>query len=196
MTMPSDMGGSAAGFSLAEVMVTMAVNAVVVSVFTTGIVQLYRAQNSSDALASATGQIHVAFIRLDRDIRYASGISRPGLGNGGAQYVEYAITNTGVQACTQVRLTTAGLLQSRRRTGAGAVSRWSTLASQLIEPMSFARHDAGTGERAYQQMTVLLTASAGGASVIRKAASTFTFTALNTSPDTASDTVCSSLGRL
>src|SRR4051794_12482703 len=66
------------GFSLIELMVTMTVMSIVMTLFTAGMVQLFSAQNHSDALTGASQQVHVAFVRLDRELRYSSGISAPG----------------------------------------------------------------------------------------------------------------------
>jgi prepilin-type N-terminal cleavage/methylation domain-containing protein len=184
-----------AGFSLMEVMVTMGVMSVVLALSTTGIVRLYAAQNSTDALASATGQIHIAFVRLDRDIRYASAVSLPGAGSSGAEYVEYLITNTGTSVCHQLRLTPSGRLEARREIGGTSPTGWNTMASQLVEPMSFVRRDASPGARAYQQLVISLSTSAGGTGRTARGAAAFTFTALNTSTETAGDAACNGMGR-
>jgi prepilin-type N-terminal cleavage/methylation domain-containing protein len=183
------------GFSLIEVMVSMSVMSIVVVLFTGGIMQLYRAQNRSEAVTSVSQQIHTAFVRLDRDIRYSAGISVPGTVTSGSKYVEYQITNTGAVICSQLRITPAGQLQTRRKIDSAVAGPWSVLASQLVNPSSFTRTPASAGGNAYQQLVVSLTAQAGGAAVTEKETSAFTFTALNTALSTSSDSVCSSLDR-
>jgi Tfp pilus assembly protein PilW len=183
------------GFSLTELMVNMSVMSLVMVVFTGGIAQLYQAQNHSEALTSVTQQIHIAFVRLDRDIRYASGISDPGAAVTGNEYVEFEITNVAPAVCTQLRLTPSGQLQIRRKAGTAAAGSWSALASQLIEPSTFVRTAAADSGNAYQQLVVSLTARAGGAAKTENETATFTFTALNTSVATTSDSVCNSLDR-
>jgi prepilin-type N-terminal cleavage/methylation domain-containing protein len=184
------------GFSLLEVMVTMAVMSVVTALFTTGIVQIYSATNNNEALTVATQQIHNAFLRLDRDIRYASGISIEGTGTTGGKYVEYAVTNTGTAVCGQLRVTTAGLLQTRSKTGTAAASAWSTLASGLVfAASSLTRSPASSGGSPYQQLNVSLLATSGAGKSAQSDAVGFSFTALNTSTLTSSDTGCRSLGR-
>jgi hypothetical protein len=180
------------GYSLAELVISMALMSVVTALFTTGIVQVYQAQNYTDDVTETSLQIHNAFIRLDSDVRYAAGISVPGT-VGGVQYVEYVVSNTGTDVCTQLRLTTDGQLQLRRRSGTASPTPWSVLASQLVSPVSFARVPATANGNAYQQLAVTLTAQPAGRPT--QESSSYTFTALNTSLDTSSDTVCNSLDR-
>jgi prepilin-type N-terminal cleavage/methylation domain-containing protein len=193
-----------AGFTLMEVTVTLSLMSIVTALFSTAIVQLFSATNNNEALAVATAQLHNAFVRLDRDIRYASGISKPGsAGAGGNEYVEYAITNTGTTVCTQLRLVVStGLLQTRSKTGAGPASAWSTLASYLTSASSFTRVPASTSTKPFQQLDVALRAQVGSSSTgsattgsAKSQTVQYTFTALNTSPTTASDGVCNSLAR-
>jgi prepilin-type N-terminal cleavage/methylation domain-containing protein len=185
---------SDAGFSLIEVMATTAVMAVVLAMFGGAVVQVYRGANHEDSMSLAQAQLHDAFIRLDRDIRYASGISAPGL-VGGTRYVEYVITNTGVSDCTQLRLTSGGLLQSRAGRAGAQPTAWSTIASYLTPPLGFTRSAATSSGAPYQQLSVQVTVRAGngGTAVSRQAR--YTFTALNTTADTRSDSVCSQMGR-
>jgi prepilin-type N-terminal cleavage/methylation domain-containing protein len=183
------------GFSLIELMVTMTVMSIVMTLFTAGMVQLFSAQNHSDALTGASQQVHVAFVRLDRELRYSSGISAPGTATSGNGYVEYEITNTGVPVCSQLRITPTGKLQTRKKVDTAAAGGWSTIASQLVDPSTFNRIPATLGGNAYQQLVVSLTAQAGGAAQTEAETASFTFTALNTSVSTASDTVCNSLDR-
>jgi prepilin-type N-terminal cleavage/methylation domain-containing protein len=181
------------GFSLVELMISMALMSVVTALFTTGIVQVYRAQSFTDDVTETSLQIHDAFIRLDADVRYAAGISVPGTA-GANQYVEYLVSNSGTDVCSQLRLTGDGFLQLRRKTGTAAPSAWTVLASQLVSPVSFARVPATANGNAYQQLSVTLTAQPAG-NTAQQESSSYTFTALNTSLDTASDTVCNSLDR-
>jgi type II secretory pathway pseudopilin PulG len=95
------------GITLLEVVVAMSIMTVFMAMFTAAIVQVYRVTNSVEAAATAQSQIHIAFQRLDLEIRYADGISTPG--NVGADsYVEYLTTNTDTETCTQLRWRAAG----------------------------------------------------------------------------------------
>nr|BFE84819.1 hypothetical protein GCM10020093_074200 [Planobispora longispora] len=77
-----------AGVSLIEILVTMGILGVLMAIFTTGIVQVYRAVGSTESLATAQEQTHVAFQRLDKEVRYASWIGEPGT-DGDYWYVEF-----------------------------------------------------------------------------------------------------------
>jgi hypothetical protein len=94
-----------------------------------------------------------------------------------------------------LRITAAGQLQTRKKIDSAAAGPWSVLASQLVNPSSFTRTPASAGGDAYQQLVVSLTAQANGAGAAEKETASFTFTALNTTVSTSSDSVCNSLDR-
>ena len=180
-----------AGATLVELVVGMSVMAVAAAIFTAGMLQIRGSAARNEKLATAQAQLHQAFQRMDRDLRYAAGISEPAH-TGGAWWVEYTVTTAGVTRCTQLRITDAGgLLQSRTRTGTGAVGAWGTLAAHLNGPRDFTRTAARSGGARHQQLAVTLTLSAGGTATRQSA---YTFTALNTSPATGDD-VCGGLVR-
>ncbi|GAA0814085.1 hypothetical protein Sya03_58160 [Spirilliplanes yamanashiensis] len=182
------------GAALVELVVVLVVVSLVGALFTGGMLQMRASADSNERLAVAQAQLHAAFQRLDREIRYADGISPPGRA-AGAWYVEYSATTAGVPSCTQLRMADAtGRLESRGRRGGGPVGSWRTLASFLSGPRDFARTPATAGGARHQQLTVTLTLAAGsrGAPASRPAA--FTFTALNTSAGTGDD-VCGDLVR-
>jgi prepilin-type N-terminal cleavage/methylation domain-containing protein len=194
---PAAPGGTDgdAGVTMLEVTVAMSVMAVVTALAVAGVVQVFGTSNRAEALVSAQAQAHNAFIRLDRDIRYASGISKPGQ-VGGNQYVEYTLTNSDVTTCTQLRLTgSSGLLQSRSRRSGEAVGPWQTLASYVTTPRQFTRTLPADTGAPYQQLDVLLTLRAGAGATTSRRQSSYRFAALNTTDATASDTVCGNLGR-
>jgi prepilin-type N-terminal cleavage/methylation domain-containing protein len=184
------------GFSLIELMISMALMSVVTALFATGIEQVYQAQKFTDALSETSGQINNAYVRLDADIRYATAISDPGAA-GGSQYVEYLRNDTGADVCTQLRFSPAGQLQQRTNSAAKGLTGWSTLASQLVGPVSFTRTLASDTTYAYQQLAVVLTAQPTGTGPTESA--TYTFTALNTSATTPSslgtNALCAALDR-
>jgi hypothetical protein len=61
---------------------------VFMSMFTVSVVQLYRVTNRTDALAAAQTDLHIAFGRLDAQVRYASWIRQPAE-NTRYRYVEF-----------------------------------------------------------------------------------------------------------
>ncbi|GGS74931.1 hypothetical protein GCM10010156_37180 [Planobispora rosea] len=130
-----------AGVSLIEVLVTMGIMSVLMAIFTAGIVQVYRVVGSTESLATAQEQMHVAFQRLDREIRYASWIGEPGT-DGDYWYVEFAYAElpdkdatTLTKKCGQLRLDLGrGVLQLLRWTPgspSGPEASRETLASHI-----------------------------------------------------------------
>jgi prepilin-type N-terminal cleavage/methylation domain-containing protein len=111
-----------AGVSLIEVMVTMAIMSTVGVIFTGAILQLHGAANAVEAMVQAQTQVRLAFQRLDREIRYAHGITVPttvdeAAAYPGAWYVEFlgVDTQTDAAQCSQLRLQD-GQLRLRRWT--------------------------------------------------------------------------------
>jgi hypothetical protein len=179
------------GTTLAELIVGMAVISVCGAIFSAGILEFNASSDANDSLTSAQAQTDTAFERLDKEIRYASGISTPAHVNT-SWYVEYA---SNPDRCTQLRMTdTTGLLQSRTQTGTGAISGWRQLASQLSGARGFTRTAAADNAGRNQQLSVNFTLSTGSRWAEATRPVSFTFTALNTSPDTA-DAVCGGMGR-
>jgi hypothetical protein len=179
------------GSSLAELIVGMAVISVCGAIFSAGMMEFNASSDANDSLTSAQAQTDSAFERLDKEIRYATGISAPAHVNT-SWYVEYA---SNPDRCTQLRMTdTSGLLQSRTQTGTGAISGWRQLASQLSGARGFIRTAAADSAARNQQLSVTFTLTTGSRWAKASRPVSFTFTALNTSPDTA-DAVCGGMGR-
>lgn len=185
-----------AGVSLIEVMMSMALSSIVMAIFTTAVVQVYRSVNVAENTGVSQSQLHVAFESLDREIRYASGITEPNTtAVGGAWYVEFlGATPEGAPVCRQLRLDAAGVLQELTWTPGSppaAGTRGRTLASNLAVTAPFVRltpHQQSTATVVsdYQRLRLRLTARSG-ATVSQ---SDVTFTALNTSRDTTDPNVC------
>lgn len=195
-----------AGISMVDVLVTLAVLSVVMSVFTTGILQVYRAINAAESATTTQTQLNLAFQRLDKEIRYASWIAEPGL-RSEAWYVEFATAD----GCNQLRLDKRGTLQLLSWTPgalptAGAAGR--TVASQLVYDATrtpFVRQVAGSRPFAtsaaspnpnavgtdfvpdFYRLQVRLTARVTGST----GEVDTTFTALNTTRSTPMANTCS-----
>ncbi|GAB1645232.1 type II secretion system protein J [Krasilnikovia sp. MM14-A1259] len=155
------------GLSLIEMMVTMGIMSVIGAMFTTGVMQVYRANNLSDTRANAQSQLHTAFQRFDRELRYASWISEPGppvivAADRNRYYVEFAESDA--TRCVRLRLDTKPQAAPNGQDGTGVLSfmrwtidpntkavlttgPWTTVASNIVvapgEP-PFDRQEAGT----------------------------------------------------
>jgi prepilin-type N-terminal cleavage/methylation domain-containing protein len=183
-----------AGFTLVELLVSIVVLGIFMSMATAGFLNMFKTQNRTQALADAQRQLSLAFNQLDREIRYSSGISAPGL-VGSEPYVEFLTTNSGSPICTELRLRpTTGQLQQRtwtQSTGTITPSPWTQLATNITtttQPFVLTIADATLN---FQRLGISLTATAGGVVTSVTRQFTATFTALNTSLNTDSSTACS-----
>jgi Tfp pilus assembly protein PilW len=201
-----------AGVTLIEVTVTMAVLIVVMAIFTSEVIQVVRSAGTSENTDTGQTQLRLALQMLDREVRYASGITAPnGTAVGGAWYVEFLGTDptTGQPVCRQLRLDSSGVLQQLAWTPGSppaAGTPGQTLASQLVTPggavpIPFDRQVAGSLPYAtpsagaapgsafspdYQRLRLQLTTRVGTMTT----SSDVTFTALNTSRVTTDSNVC------
>ncbi len=180
------------GYTLVEVVVSMTLLSIVMAIFTTGVLQMYRVANRSEATATAQSQINIAFLRLDKEIRYAAGISTPGT-VGSDPYVEYLISYTGTAVCTELRLHVATRQLQRRTWNQGASpltpSPWIPLASDVSSTQAFT-FTAADATFNFQRLRLKLVATSGAGGTATPKQSDITFTALNTSLTTSSATIC------
>jgi Flp pilus assembly pilin Flp len=192
------------GVSMIEVTVSLTLMAVLMTIFTTAVLSVYRSVNRTEAISNAQSQLNIAFLRLDKDVRYASGIS-DSKEIGGYHYVEYLNTSLGTEVCTELRFgPTSGLLQRRtwnRNQTPLAPTPWAILASNLsleTDPLTgapykpfelIAADPTGTGNPAsnFQKLQIRLAVWAQGKQV---ATSTIAFYALNTSLASTSSGIC------
>jgi hypothetical protein len=112
----------------------MAVMSVAGAVFTAGFVQIYRTFNATQVRAAAQQQLTTAFLRLDREVPYASALSLPAQ-VGGDWYAEYLTGTGGTPTCVELRLN-AVAQQLQRRTWTNGVTTitptpWIPLASDV-----------------------------------------------------------------
>lgn len=193
------------GVTMIEVVVSLTLMAVLMTIFTTAVLEVYRNVNQTEAISTAQANLNTVFLRLDKEVRYASGISEPT--TGAPWYVEYLNTSRGTEVCTQLRLTSDGLFQRRtwnRNEAPIHPSGWTVLASGIKQapdgpdddndpepPFTFVpadpAHAASTGSNFHQ---LVVTLAADGPNRKPAAQSTFTFAALNTSQATTSTDVC------
>jgi hypothetical protein len=168
------------GLTLVDVLVSMTIMTVVMAMFTSGIVQMYGMVNGTDSKSVAQSQVSIALLRLDKDIRYASGISIPYLLSGN-QHVDFLLPTAGSPMCVQLRVA-AGKLQRRTWTwnvNPFAAKPWVTLASGITSPTPFS-YTGSTTDIVYQRLTVDLKATAGSGAAVVTRNNKVTYTALNT----------------
>lgn len=186
-----------AGVTLIETVVAMTVMTVFMTIFTSGIVQMFRVADRGDAVFAVQAQVSIAFLHVDREVRYAVGITDPGqVTNGNYQdtYVEYLSVETGGVRCTELRLRVPagpsgppdqrGVLQRRSwYTAAGPGSApWTTLATDVAGAVPFT-HGGIDHTSNFQRLTLSLTAYPNPTGTAGARTTTVTFTALNSRLD-------------
>ncbi len=181
------------GITLAEMAVTTSIMSAVMAIFTTGVIQLFNASNANELLSLTQSQLNTAFLRLDRNLRYAAGISVP-RPSGSNWVVEYVNTETltGDPECAQLELNAAKKVlrrqvwpQTTRPTG-----KWAVIANQVdIAGSSFelVPPDTDTG---FQRLRIVLSVATNPGSGQSTASTDVTFTALNSTRATDSSKVC------
>jgi prepilin-type N-terminal cleavage/methylation domain-containing protein len=178
--------GADAGVSLVELVVTMTIMSIFMAIFTTAAVQMFHYETDAETATSAKTQIHIAFLRLDKDIRYASAISVPN-----TSYVEYLRTDLPDPVCTELWMDTAGR-QLRRRTwvqGTTPGSDWGTIVSGVSATQPFTLLPPVipfTTQRLRVNLVVGPAGSTGSSRVMD-----LTFTAANSTSSTAGGSACS-----
>ena len=183
------------GFSLIEVMVSMAVMSVFAAVLTGGLIGTFRVFNAADAETVTQGEVSNVYLSLDREIRYATGISLPAVVQG-SWYVEYMIKDGTVPMCVELRLPQAGGSLQRRTWPHGGTVPAFTDRIQHVVPVTenggqvppFTR-SVVSADQDFQRLRLYLTGDSDGGAGTNNPLDV-TFTAANTSPQTASDTLC------
>ncbi len=128
--------------TLVELLVSMAIFTVLITVIMGGVVMMSRSAVRADATVTASDGLRTVFQRLDRQVRYAEAVNFPGVGAGGRQYVEFrvgaTVSATGKATCTQWRWDpTAGTLDRRSwedRAG-GVVRGFATVVRDAQPPV-------------------------------------------------------------
>ena len=176
-----------AGFTMIDMMVAMTLMTIIMAIFTGTIVRMYRVAGNVDGKSAAQASINIAMQRLDREVRYAKGISTPYLVNGN-QYVDMLsfqrVGTANIQQCIQVRMVNGVLAQRTWTFNASPLnlSAWIPLASRLTSatPFTYRPPNDSVG---YQQLTVALAGGSGSSAD----SNTITFIALNSDRTTTQD---------
>jgi prepilin-type N-terminal cleavage/methylation domain-containing protein len=178
------------GVTLVELVVAMTIMSIFMSIFTAVAVQMFKFESDTESATSAKTQIHLAFLRLDREIRYASGISTPT-----SAFVEYVRTDTHDPLCSELWLDPASkALRTRSWTqGTTPASNWITLATDATATTPFTLF-AAAPPYTTQRLNLTITIGPNGGNGPSRVMNA-TFTAQNTTTSTSSGTVCTE-GRL
>lgn len=166
-----------AGVTLVEQLVAMSIFLVVAAVFMTGLVSMTTSTSRTQNTADSGDAVRAAFLSMDRQVRYADAVNRPGRGASGDWYVEFRtpVTTAAASAtCTQWRYDTTGgqLLMRTWNDDSTPGGSWTFLATVTKAPAAppFTTSPA-TATQPFQRLAVDLRsgrgsgASAGGAQV-------------------------------
>ena len=166
------------GVSLIELIVAMSIFSIVLVVFMAAVASMAKVTVRSEATSDSADQMRNVFLRLDKEVRYASDINTPAT-SAGAIYIEYwvpASSADGTSLCVQWRDVTATDILERRTWTQGApgtVTGWITMADNLRNNLSssaeqpFVIHRAGTSDGKvylHQRLDVFLSAGLGTSS--------------------------------
>ncbi|MFI7547848.1 hypothetical protein [Actinoplanes sp. NPDC049599] len=170
---------SDAGFTMIDVLVSTSVMVVVMALATAGILTMYRTANAVDAKSAAQSQLGLALQRLDREIRYAEGISEE-YQVGTDWYVDFLAVQGTKRQCVQLRLSGKQLSQRTWLYDQTPLTRtaWRPLADGITSARPFDRLPP-SDVIGYQRLTLDLRSGAD--------ANTATFTALNTTRTSRDD---------
>ena len=182
-----------AGFTLAEVMVSMTIMTIVTVMATSAMIQIYRSVAKNEAISVAQAQLSIAFLRLDREIRYASAISAPDA-VGADQYVEYLLADTSGSTCVQLRINNARATLERRdwtqtTSTTPLPTRWMVLATQVSSAQAFT-FSAADPTYNFDRLQLRLDSRSGNGQSQTIKQTELTFTALNTQLGKPNPTVC------
>ena len=165
------------GFTLVELMVSMGVMMIVMAIVTASIVTMYRSAEDIEARSTAQAELGLVLQRLDREVRYAKGISDT---LGSADTVDFLTIQGTEQRCVQLRVVDGVLSQRTWAYGHNPISptEWRPLASglELDEPFTYLPPDDKLG---YQRLRIYLVRDADENEA--------TFTALNTDRSSGND---------
>ena len=180
------------GTTMIEMVVSLSIMSMVLAMFTTAILSVHRFANKTESISSAQTQVNLAFLRLDREVRYAAGLSTPGQ-VGADSYVEYLVVAGGIGTCTELRLHRAtGQLQHRtwvHGTAPVVPTGWRQLAMGVSQAQPFTVLPPDETVR-YLRLRLQLTATAGAGTSATSTQTDVTFTARNTSLTTPSASAC------
>jgi type II secretory pathway component PulJ len=170
---------SDAGFTMIDVLVSTSVMVMVMGLATAGIMTMYRTANAVDATAAAQAQLGLALQRLDREIRYAEGISDE-YRSGTDWYVDFLAVQGTRRQCIQLRLSGGQLSQRTWEYNQVPLTRtaWRPLAHGITSTQPFDKLPP-SDLIGYQRLTLDLRSGSD--------ANTATFTALNTNRTSRDD---------
>lgn len=193
----ADPGAPERGFTLIELIVTMLILSIVMIVVLNSFTTIMTSQTRQASISNSQSQLALAFIALDQEVRYSTGITTPDQ-SGSDYYVEFQYwTPTNTAECAELQYAPgAGTLDQRLWPVPAAGTSpspggWRVLASGLTtagQPFALVQQVAGAAyDTKMQQLRIDLTATAdAGGTGQASSQSDVTFTAVDSSTGSSS----------
>ena len=205
------------GTSLIELIVGMGIMTICGAIFLGSAVTLSKVTAKTQAVTDTASQTNLAYLSLDKTVRYASAIASPGKGSSGNWYVEFRDTTSGSEVCTQLRINNATQrleqrswdggstpvpLPAFRQLGTGFTNGTAARTASdrpfilLSDPVNRDDDHLAPGTANHQQLIITLMSKSGstiGSS--SSSESSFTLTALNSTGSTVTGSFCQEAGR-
>lgn len=184
--------GADGGFSLSELMISMAIMSIVTVISASGFLDMFRTADLTQTAALTQTSTLASFSKLERDVRYAERVNAPYLRSNGDFAVDYVMPDEkGVLQCVRLTLPAAGGALTRLQwpqssTPAGVSASTVALDLQTANGTStpFIRIAAGTASSNFDRLEVRLKSTIGVAGAGATRTFDLTFTALNTAATT------------
>ena len=185
------------GVTLIELVVSMTIMAVMMTAFTTAVVQMYQAANKTESMSNAQAELNNVFLRLDRIVRYAAGISEMQR-KGNRYYIGMLVAETdNKHRCYALQLTSDPVKKLQiadwYENARPVEAPWTTIANDVLPPKSGDPFEVEPASRDnnFYRLKLKLDATVGTDPRSSTTANTeVEFTALNTSPGGSTETVC------
>ena len=193
---------------MVELIVGMGIMTICGAIFLGSAVTLSRVTAKTQSVTTSASQTNLAYLKLDRSVRYASAISQPGRDSAGNWYVELRDTTSGDEVCTQLRLnnstkrleqrtwrtdTTPVVATAFRQISTGFTNGTAAYDASTAGDQPFFL-DPATNTAIHQKLTITLVSAAGTTGTSSTSRSSFTLTALN-STGSSSESICQQVGR-
>jgi prepilin-type N-terminal cleavage/methylation domain-containing protein len=206
---PAAVRDDESGVTLIELVVSMTIMGVMMTMFTTAVVQMYQAANKTESMSNAQAELNNVFLRLDRIVRYAAGISNMQEADNRYYIGMLVAESDGKQRCYALQLTGEPVkrleIADWYEAARPAEAPWVTIANDVVPPPSDEPPANGEppesgdpfevlpadADHTFDRLRLNLVATVGTNARSKTEADTkVEFTALNTSLASDTPTVC------
>jgi prepilin-type N-terminal cleavage/methylation domain-containing protein len=186
------------GVTLVETLVAMSIFSVVLTIFMAAVLSMTTSTGRVNATTDAGDGVRAAFLKLDRQVRYADAINQPVQTSAGRWYVEFRTSqraNGQPTLCTQWRYDpTVQEMQVRTwNDGQVPAATFRTITTDVLPPQPSGSSPftvaLADGDHANQKLAVALTAGSGTGAYAGRASMQTSFVARNSSTASPSNAI-------